>query len=120
MKSAFAVRECSRETPMRSDAKRTAKGAGKKKQSILASGSTAKKGAREAEMAAGGSSNPGLQSSHRKTAISRADVLKPECDFRDVAEYRIEAGCHYEYFRESAAMRKSCVLPTSMLFSVVR
>jgi hypothetical protein len=39
-------------------------------------------------------------------------AIKAECDFRNVKPYQIEACCHYEYFRESAVMRKTLVLPT--------
>jgi hypothetical protein len=38
--------------------------------------------------------------------------LRNECDFRDIAENEIEACCCYEYFRESATMRETRVLPT--------
>jgi hypothetical protein len=33
--------------------------------------------------------------------------LKNECDFREIAKNEIEACCCYEYFRESAALRRS-------------
>ena len=93
------------------------KKAGIEKQSISGQRQERKKDGAGAEMAAGGSSLRVSENSHKKPAITPADRLEAECDLRDVAEYRIEAGCHYEYFRESA-MRKSCVLPSSMLFSL--
>jgi hypothetical protein len=91
--------------------KRTAK-ARKKKQSISGQRQQREKEGEGAETGAGVSNIPVSQSSHKRAAISLADYLKHECDFRNVKSYQIEACCHYEYFRESAAMRKTCVLAT--------
>jgi hypothetical protein len=47
----------------------------------------------------------------KKTAESENQIeLSSECDFRDVDSGELEACCFYEYFRESALMRKTRVL----------
>src|SRR5436190_11028912 len=92
--------------------KRTAKGE-QKKQSILGQRQRReKKGAGGAETGAGVSNFPVSQISHKKAAISHADWLKDECDFRHVAQNELEGCCYYEYFRESVAIRTTRVLPT--------
>jgi hypothetical protein len=88
------------------------KKAGIEKQSNLGQRQQREKEGAGAETGAGVPSIPVSQISHKKAAISRADRLKVECAFRNVKSYQIEACCHYEYFRESAAMRKTRVLPT--------
>jgi hypothetical protein len=94
---------------MQSDPKCTAK----KKQSIPDQRQQReKKGVVGAETDAGASSIPVSQISHEKAAISRGDWLKNECDFRNMNSWEVESCCYYEYFRESAAMRKTRVLPT--------
>jgi len=48
-----------------------------------------------------------------KTAKSEKQIeLSNDCDFRDVGPGEIDACCYYEYLRESAVMRRTCVLPT--------
>jgi len=56
-------------------------------------------------MGAGKSNIPPSQISHKKAAISRANWLKDECDFRNIDSSEVEACCYYEFFRESAVMR---------------
>ena len=55
---------------------------------------------------------PLSQISRTKAEVSRADWLKDQCDFRGIDSSEVEGCCYYEYFRESAAMRKTLVLPT--------
>jgi hypothetical protein len=71
-----------------------------------------KKGAGGAETGAGASKIPVSQIPHKKRAISCADSLNVEWDFRKVDPDEMQACCYYEYSRESAAMRKSLILPT--------
>jgi hypothetical protein len=72
---------------------------------------TRKKDRRGAERVAGGSSLRPSQNSHEKTEISHAE-LDTECNFGSIDPSLVEACCHYEYFRESATMRRTRVLPT--------
>jgi len=92
--------------------KRTAKGGQEKQSNSPQRQRREKKGPGVAETGAGASSIPVSQISHKKRAISRADWLKDEWDFRNVNSSGVEACCYYEYLRESAAMRGTCVLPT--------
>jgi len=97
---------------MSSELRRTVKG-GQKKQSISGHQQQREKEAAGAEMGAGVSNIPVSQISHIKTAVSRADWLKDECDFRNVVKpSEVEACCYYEYLRESITVRRTRVLPT--------
>jgi hypothetical protein len=80
---------------------------GQKKQSIRQRWRREKKGVGGAETGAGESNIPASQIAHKKAAISRADWLKDECDFRGIDSSEVEACCYYEYLRESVAMRHS-------------
>jgi hypothetical protein len=79
----------------------------KKKQSISGQQQQREKGAVGAEMGAGKSNIPPSQISHKKAAISRADWLEDEGDFRNIDSSEVEACYYYEFFRESAVMRGS-------------
>ena len=59
-----------------------------------------------AETGARGFNKRVSQISHKKAAISRADWLGTECDFRDLASQELEWCCKYEYLRESKGLRE--------------
>jgi hypothetical protein len=103
---------------MRFDPKRTAK-RGKKESISGQRQQSEKKVTGEAETPAPVSNIGGSQSSLRKTAISRADWLKTECDFRNLTTTELEACCKYEYLRESKGFREGLANPKCEALPVV-
>ena len=91
--------------------KKTAK-RGQKKQSISGQRQQREKEAAGAGLTGDCTEKPVSQSLDEKAAIILPDSLKNECDFRNIDSWEVESCCYYEYFRESAAMRKSLILPT--------
>jgi hypothetical protein len=104
---------------MRSDPKRTAKRGRKKSNLFSATVAARKRVAGEAETPAPVSSNPGSQSSHKKRAISLADWLETECDFRNLATEETEWCCKYEHLRESKGFREGLANPKCEALPVV-
>jgi hypothetical protein len=81
---------------------------GQKKQSISGQRQQRGKEPGGAETGAGGCNKPVSQKiASKKAARSLADRLRDECDFRNIDSSEVEACCHYEYFRESGAMREA-------------
>ena len=91
--------------------KKTAK-RGQKKQSISGQRQQREKEAAGAGLTGDCTEKPISQSLDEKATIILPDSLKNECDFRNINSWELESCCYYGTFRESAAMRKSLILPT--------